>query len=212
MRVTCHRCAGSHAETLRTEWLPLKQSDLLRRWLGVASGPHFPSGGFAPSAKFHTLSPQITHAAHAFCAIFIINGNEVKWIVWRHVFIAEWLPLSGSTRSAARKRNAGYRLVCTNKGNAGRKAICSLHQAYTSHILRHIELLLCTRYLSEIQIFFATWPVYRRNGESGSRLRKFDRAERKKSSRDRSKIKSRKSFALRRRVKWPNYYKDLVEH
>lgn len=30
---------------------------LLRRWLGVASGPHFPSGGFAASAKFHTLSP-----------------------------------------------------------------------------------------------------------------------------------------------------------
>lgn len=150
MRVTCHRVRAVTRRLARNGCHSSKAIYFVASVAGCRIGSSFSAWHFRPppaTTKFHTLyhHPRVTYAAHAFCAIFIINGNEVKWIVWRHVFIAEWLPLSGSTRSAARKRNAGFRLVCTNKGNAGRKAICLLHRIYVASFDgRHIELFLCT--------------------------------------------------------------------
>ena len=74
---------GQSRGDTHAEWLPLKQSDLLCRWL-VSHRLLIFRQTFRPSpatAKFHTVYYYQGNAAHAFCEIFIINGNEVKWIV-----------------------------------------------------------------------------------------------------------------------------------
>ena len=76
---------GQSRGDTHAEWLPLKQSDLLRRWLVshrllIFRQTFRPPPARRPSSIQFTII-QVTHAAHAFCEIFIINGNEVKWIV-----------------------------------------------------------------------------------------------------------------------------------
>jgi len=138
----CHLSsrAGSHAETFaRNSCHSSKAIYFVGGWCRIGSS--FSVRRFArlqrqlSSIRFTTI--QVTHVARAFCAIFIINGNEVKWIVWRHVFIAEWLPLSGSTRSAARKRRmrgSGWFVQTKETSGVKRYARYVAYMSYSSMV------------------------------------------------------------------------------
>lgn len=128
---------------------------------GAASDPHFPSGvspgGVSPpaSAKYHTLYRCPGNTCRA---IFIINGNDMKWIVWRHAFIAKWLSLSGSTRLAMRKRKGGVPVgLYKQRKCRAQSDRCLLYRSMYIYIYRihtsMIDILSCSFVRSYIERF-----------------------------------------------------------
>lgn len=137
MRVTCHRVrshgdsrTGCHSRAKRwftwpmSHWIPMFASSDGQVSLSLS----LPCALYRPSH-----CPNNTRRARVSRNFHYKRKRSEMDRVWRHAFIAEWLPLSGSTRSVAREKgNAGRRSVCTNKGNAGCKAIYT----YVVHRLR----------------------------------------------------------------------------
>lgn len=136
--------------------------------VSVASDPHFPPGvspgSVSPpaSAKFHTLYRCPGNTCRA---IFIINGNDMKWIVWRHAFIAKWLPLSGSTRLVMRKRKGRVSVgLYKQRKRRGQSDMLTI----SSHVCRihssMVDILSCSfvqRYIERFT-FSLWWDMYRR--------------------------------------------------
>jgi hypothetical protein len=145
--------------------LPLKQSDLLTR---CRIGSSFSASPRPRARPLAVVVPVLTLSAGrgrsagrnargarvaSRVAIFIISGNgmHAKWIVQRHAFIAEWLPLSGSTRLVTGKGSRrGYRLpgVLDKQRErwpykAIRLTVLIARTRRASFDARHIELLHC---------------------------------------------------------------------
>lgn len=88
----------------------------------------------------------------------------MKWIVWRHAFIAKWLPLSGSTRLVMRKRKGGapVGLYKQRKRRTQSDMLATLSYVRRIHSSM-VDILSCSfvRHTLYREIFFLRRPAHR---------------------------------------------------